>query len=55
MTHWLGCVESGENYESDYRLRGKDGQYRWFRARAVPLRDDDGQGSQMVWHLLRHP
>jgi PAS domain S-box-containing protein len=43
MTTWMGCVESGENYESDYRLRGKDGQYRWFRARAVPLRDAEGK------------
>lgn len=39
---WLRCVESGENYESEYRLRGKDGQYRWFRARALPLRDHTG-------------
>jgi PAS domain S-box-containing protein len=36
---WLDCVESGENYEVEYRLRGKDGNYRWFRARAVPIRD----------------
>ena len=39
---WMRCVQSGENYESEYRLRGKDGQYRWFRARALPLRDHAG-------------
>jgi PAS domain S-box-containing protein len=36
---WLDCVQSGENYEAEYRMRGKDGAYRWFRARAVPIRD----------------
>ena len=40
---WLHCVQSGENYESEYRLRGKDGQYRWFRARAIPIRDHRGE------------
>ena len=34
---------SGENYESEYRMRGKDGEYRWFRARAVPIRDHEGK------------
>ena len=38
----MHCVQSGENYESEYRLRGRDGQYRWFRARALPLRDQTG-------------
>ncbi len=42
MAHWMHCVQSGENYESEYRLLGRDGQYRWFRARAVPLRDQSG-------------
>jgi len=43
MAHWMHCVQSGDNYESEYRLRGKDGQYRWFRARAVPIRDSEGK------------
>jgi len=43
LAHWMRCVESGEGYESEYRLRGADGQYRWFRARAVPLRDPEGR------------
>jgi PAS domain S-box-containing protein len=43
MAQWMHCVQSGDNYESEYRIRGKDGQYRWFRARAVPIRDFEGQ------------
>jgi PAS domain S-box-containing protein len=43
LAHWLRCVQSGELYESEYRLRGVDGLYRWFRARAVPLRDPEGK------------
>ena len=42
-SRWMHCVESGENYESEYRLRGRDGQYRWFRARAVPIRTQTGE------------
>ena len=42
VLHWMRCVQSGQAYESEYRIRGADGQYRWFRARAVPLRNLDG-------------
>lgn len=40
IVYWERCVESGTNYEAEYRLRSKEGAYRWFRARAVALRDD---------------
>jgi PAS domain S-box-containing protein len=40
MTDWMRCVESGTNYEAEYRIRSKDGAYRWFRSRAVPIRKD---------------
>lgn len=43
LAQWMRCVETGETYESEYRLRGADGGYRWFRARAVPLRDSEGR------------
>ena len=43
MTHWMHCVESGANYEAEYRMRSADGAYRWFRARALPIRDDEGK------------
>jgi PAS domain S-box-containing protein len=41
MTQWHRCVETGANYETEYRLRSKDGTYRWFRARAVPIREEE--------------
>jgi PAS domain S-box-containing protein len=39
MTDWMRSVESGANYEAEYRLRSREGSYRWFRARAIPIRD----------------
>lgn len=33
---------SGELWEDTFPLRGKDGNYRWFLSRAVPIRDDGG-------------
>ena len=47
MADWLLCVESGTNYEAEYRIRAKDGSYRWFRARAVPIRSD---GKIVKWY-----
>ena len=43
-----------QNYEVEYRLRGKNGDYRWFRARAVPIRDHVGENHQMVRDLFRY-
>src|SRR3984957_2202543 len=43
LAQWMRCVRSGQAYESEYRIRGVDQQYRWFRARAVPLRDPEGK------------
>jgi PAS domain S-box-containing protein len=39
---WRNGIEAGGSYESEFRLRGRDGGYRWFRARAVPIRDPLG-------------
>jgi PAS domain S-box-containing protein len=41
--HWMRCVESGADYEAEYRMRSRDGSYRWFRARALPIRDEEGK------------
>ncbi|MEG3898031.1 MULTISPECIES: PAS domain S-box protein [unclassified Microcoleus] len=37
------CIETGELWEDTFPLRGKDGSYRWFLSRAVPIRDDGGK------------
>ena len=35
--------ESGTLWEDTFPLRGRDGQYRWFLTRAVPIRDQSGE------------
>lgn len=36
-------METGEEYKTEHRLRSKNGNYRWFIARALPLKDKDGK------------
>ncbi len=37
------AVAIGSIWEETFPLRGKDGKYRWFLARALPIRDELGQ------------
>lgn len=37
------CLEAGVFWEDTFPLRGRDGEYRWFLSRAVPIRDDQGR------------
>lgn len=39
---WADALQKGLTYESEFRLRGRDGAYRWFIARAEPIRDGIG-------------
>jgi PAS domain S-box-containing protein len=44
METWRVCSATGEPYECETRFRGaKDGEYRWFLVRAVPLQDETGR------------
>lgn len=44
---WRSAVLTGEDYEVRYRLRRRDGEYRWFLARAAALRTGDGDGADV--------
>ena len=40
---WRHSLETGEPYEIEYRLRRRDGVYRWTLGRAAPIRDEQGR------------
>ncbi|HEV7354214.1 MAG TPA: PAS domain-containing protein [Brevundimonas sp.] len=40
---WRRCLETGEPYEIEYRLRHHTGAWRWTLGRANPIRDPDGR------------
>ncbi|MHC4827291.1 MAG: GGDEF domain-containing protein [Planctomycetota bacterium] len=41
-------LERGEPFDVEYRLRTKTEEYRWFRARAIAVRDQQGQPVRMA-------
>lgn len=43
VSTWKHALETGENYEIEYRLRRHDGQYRWHLGRATPVKDSTGK------------
>ncbi|WP_439532927.1 PAS domain-containing protein, partial [Polymorphobacter sp.] len=40
---WAHSLQTGSPYEIEMRLRRHDGVYRWILARALPIRDAEGQ------------
>jgi PAS domain S-box-containing protein len=48
-TRWSEALATGAPYETEYRLRSAtDGSYRWFIARASPIRDATGAIAQWI-------
>jgi diguanylate cyclase (GGDEF)-like protein/PAS domain S-box-containing protein len=43
LAKWKSALHSGDPYDVEYRLRGKDGGFRWFLGRANPIRDAKGE------------
>lgn len=43
LERWARSAGSGEPYRAEYRVRrAQDGEYRWWLAEGVPVRDDQG-------------
>lgn len=47
VERFRNCVETGEIWEDTFPLRSRNGQYRWFLSRAIPIRDQ--QGAILRW------
>jgi PAS domain S-box-containing protein len=39
LARWQSAILSGDAYEIEYRLKRKEGDYRWYLTRALPVRD----------------
>ena len=42
VERWVHALQSGEEYEVEFRLKLADGSYAWHLARAIPQRAPDG-------------
>jgi two-component system CheB/CheR fusion protein len=36
---WRAAVKTGNNFDSEFRIRGSNGTYRWFKTRGTAIRD----------------
>jgi PAS domain S-box-containing protein len=43
LTRWRHALATGCDHEAEFRIRAKDGSYRWFLGRGRPLRDAAGK------------
>jgi PAS domain S-box-containing protein len=40
---WTRFIRGEEDYDLEYRLRRSDGEFRWFKTRGIPIRDERGR------------
>ena len=38
LAAWQAAIDTGSVFEHDYRIRRFDGEFRWHRCRALPVR-----------------
>lgn len=49
---WLQSINTGQPHIAEFRLRRRDGVYRWFQSRSEGLRETDGR--ILRWYTLIH-
>jgi PAS domain S-box-containing protein len=42
IAEWAAVAAHGDSFDIEFRIRRADGMFRWFSARAIPLRDSNG-------------
>jgi PAS domain S-box-containing protein len=40
---WREALRTGADFQTEYRLKDREGNYRWFLGRAVPVRNEEGE------------
>lgn len=45
---WLKAVQDRTTYSTEYRMRRRDGEYRWMAAHGVPMVDHEGRVQEWV-------
>jgi PAS domain S-box-containing protein len=40
---WRDCLPTGQDFQAEFRIRSRNGEYRWFAVRARALRDAEGR------------
>lgn len=49
---WTESIRLGINYNTEYRFRRCDGEYRWHMGRAFPVRDTEGEVQRWVGECI---
>src|SRR5436190_271481 len=47
IVEWNRATQGGKEYDVECRIRRRDGEYRWFKTRGVPIRNQ--QGGVLYW------
>jgi PAS domain S-box-containing protein len=42
VSEWMEKVKTGDSFDIEFRIRRNDGEYHWFKTRAVPMHDAEG-------------
>jgi PAS domain S-box-containing protein len=43
LAAWKAAIEANKSFDVEFRIRRRDGIYRWFKTRAIAFRDSEGR------------